>query len=60
MQRHQIIALLLSIALVGGCRTQRPPAAPVDIGVLNRYDRPQPSLDNYDQLLPNWPAEVIQ
>jgi transposase len=39
---------------------QRPPAAPVDIGVLNRYDRPQPSLDNYDQLLPNWPAEVIQ
>ena len=28
MQRHQIIALLLSIALVGGCRTQRPPTAP--------------------------------
>jgi LysM repeat protein len=29
MQRHQIIALFLTIALVGGCRTQHPPAAPV-------------------------------
>ncbi len=31
MQRHQIIALLLSIALIGGCRTQRPPAAPAPV-----------------------------
>jgi LysM repeat protein len=29
MQRHYIIAPLLSIALIAGCRTQRPPAAPV-------------------------------
>jgi hypothetical protein len=40
---------------------QRPTAKPVDIGALSRYDRPQPSLDNYDRLRPNWPAtEVIQ
>ena len=36
-------------------------ADPIDIGVLSRYDRPQPSLDAYDRLLPNWLAtEVIQ
>jgi len=36
-------------------------ADPIDIGVLSRYDRPQPSLDTYDRLLPNWLAtEVIQ
>jgi len=29
MQRHQILALLLAIALVAGCRTQRPQGAPV-------------------------------
>ena len=40
---------------------QRPAAKPVDIGVLSRYDRPQPSLDEYERLRPNWPAtEVIQ
>ena len=39
----------------------RPTAKPVDIGALSRYDRPQPSLDNYERLRPNWPAtEVIQ
>jgi hypothetical protein len=39
----------------------RPAANPVDIGVLSRYDRPQPSLDDYERLRPNWPAtEVIQ
>ncbi len=36
-------------------------AKPIDIGMLSRYDRPQPSLDAYDRLLPNWLAmEVIQ
>lgn len=36
-------------------------AKPIDIGVLSRYDRPKPSLDAYDQLMPNWLAtEVIQ
>jgi len=40
---------------------QRPPNAPVDIGALNRYDRPQPSLEDYDRLRPNWVATgVIQ
>ena len=40
---------------------QEPTAKPIDIGVLSRYDRPQPSLDAYDRLLPNWLAtEVIQ
>jgi transposase len=40
---------------------QGPAAKPIDIGVLSRYDRPQPSLDAYDQLLPNGLAmEVIQ
>jgi hypothetical protein len=40
---------------------QPPPAAPVHIGALNRYDRPQPSLEDYDRLRPNWAAtEVIQ
>jgi len=33
----------------------------VDIGVLSRYDRPQPSLEDYERLRPNWPVtEVIQ
>ena len=40
---------------------QQPTAKAIDIGALSRYDRPQPSLDNYEQLRPNWPAtEVIQ
>ncbi len=31
------------------------------IGVLSRYDRPQPSLEDYERLRPNWPAtEVTQ
>jgi hypothetical protein len=39
----------------------RPTAKPVDIGALSRYDRPQPSLDDYERLRPNWSAtEVIQ
>ena len=39
----------------------RPTAKPLDIGALSRYDRPQPSLDDYERLRPNWSAtEVIQ
>jgi transposase len=39
----------------------RPPAEPVDIGELSRYDRPQPTLADYDQLLRKWPETgVIQ
>jgi len=29
------------------------------VGVLSRYDRPQPSLSDYDQLLQNWSAEGV-
>ncbi len=40
---------------------QQPTAKPVDIGALSRYDRPQPNLDDYERLRPNWRAtEVIQ
>ena len=44
---------------------QPPPAAPADIGALNRHDRPQPSLEDYDRLRPGRPlgpaaTEVIQ
>ena len=44
---------------------QQPPAAPLHIGALNRYDRPQPSLADYDRLRPGChvgrvATEVIQ
>ena len=32
---------------------KRPVAEPVDVGVLREYDRPLPSMANYDQLLRN-------
>ena len=32
---------------------------PVDIGDLGRFDRPQPTLARYDQLLGNWPEGVV-
>jgi transposase len=39
----------------------RPSAEPVEIGALSRYDRPQPTLTDYDQLLRKWPETgVIQ
>jgi hypothetical protein len=39
--------------------------APAQVGALNRYDRPQPSLGDYDRLRPGWEegcvsTEVIQ
>jgi len=50
---------------VSGEEQQPPPATPASIGPLNRYDRPQPSLEDYDRLRPGWPfgpvaTEVIQ
>jgi hypothetical protein len=34
---------------------------PVEIGALSCYDRPQPKVSEYDQLLRNWPGgEVLQ
>ena len=62
-------ALQLGFSDVGAVRyllsisgqAQQPVAAPAQIGALNRYDRPQPSLEDYDQLRPTWRAtEVIQ
>ena len=51
------IRYLLSVAGM----EPRVAAAPVHLGTLNRYDRPQPSLEDYDRLRPNWVAtEVIQ
>lgn len=45
----------------GGRPRQQGPVVPAGIGVLNRYDRPQPSLEEYDRLRSNWVgAEVIQ
>jgi transposase len=42
-------------------REQAPSPLPGDIGALSRYDRPQPSLEAYEQLRPNWTAaEVLQ
>jgi hypothetical protein len=47
--------------LSSGGQEQQPAAAPAQIGALNRYDRPQPSLEAYDQLRSNWRAtEVMQ
>jgi transposase len=51
------VRYLLSVA---GLPPQ-PPAAPVQLGALNRYDRPQPRLEDYDRLRPDWVAtEVVQ
>lgn len=40
---------------------QQPPAVPIPVGALDRYDRPQPRLEDYDRLRPTWVVtEVIQ
>jgi hypothetical protein len=40
---------------------KRPAGEAVDVGVLREYDRPQPSVANYDQLLIKLaPVEVVQ
>jgi len=39
--------------LLHGDRQSPKPCEPVDIGALSRYDRPQPQVDEYDQLLRN-------
>ena len=43
---------------VGGREEQRI-VAPAQIGALNRYDRPQPSLEDYDLLRPGWPVDPV-
>lgn len=37
----------------------RPAGEAVDIGGLSRFDRPQPTLADYDQLWGKWPAEAV-
>lgn len=37
----------------------RQTAEPVDIGALSRYDRPQPSLAEYDQLFERWAEPAV-
>ena len=37
----------------------RPAAETVNIGSLSRFDRPQPTLTDYDQLLRKWPEEAV-
>jgi hypothetical protein len=47
--------------LKAGHSERRRAAEPVEVGGLSRYDRPQPSLTDYDQLLRKWPETgVIQ
>ena len=38
--------------LLGEAELQKAPAVPVDVGSLARYDRPMPSVADYDTLLP--------
>jgi len=47
------------------CRQAEADATAVEIGALRRYDRPQPSMEAYEQLRPSWTqttaaTEVIQ
>jgi hypothetical protein len=37
--------------LLAAGRLIKPPVAAIEIGVLSRYERPQPVLSDYDQLL---------
>jgi hypothetical protein len=47
--------------LKAGSGELRKTAEPMEIGGLSRYDRPQPTLADYDQLLRKWPeVGVIQ
>jgi hypothetical protein len=53
----EAVRLLLTAERVG----KREPCEAVEIGALRSYDRPQPMMKNYDQLLENVPASgVIQ
>lgn len=45
--------------LSADCWPASPETAAVEVGDLRRYDRPQPSMEVYEQLRPNW-AETSQ
>jgi transposase len=71
---HPFVKVAIEKALGMGCfdveavrllldaeRTERRQPEPVEIGALRSYDRPQPTTNNYDQLLRNCPVTgVIQ
>ena len=48
--------------LLGTASRERQPAVgPVELGALNRYDRPLPNLADYERLRQHWPVtEVVQ
>jgi transposase len=53
----EAVRLLMSAERSG----KREPSDTVEIGALRSYDRPQPTTENYDQLLKNYPdSGVIQ
>jgi hypothetical protein len=48
------------VLLLNGCGDElRPAVETVDIGGLSRYDQPQPTLTDYDQLLRKWPETAV-
>lgn len=49
---------VVRLLLHAGSDSVKPPE-PVEIGALSCYDRPQPHLDQYDQLLRNWSGEEV-
>jgi sirohydrochlorin ferrochelatase len=54
------VSAVLLLLNTGKAR-QRGVPEPVEIGSLSRYDRPQPTMIDYDQLLQKWPEiGVIQ
>jgi len=47
------------LLLAAGGNGKREPGEAVEIGALRAYDRPQPTLRNYDELLENHPTSGV-
>jgi hypothetical protein len=47
------------LLLNGSMGELRPEPEPVDIGALSRFNRPMPTLAEYDQLLRKWPEGAV-
>ena len=69
VQQAVVEALQLGCSDVGAVRyllgaasrERQPTVGPVELGALNRYDRPLPNLADYERLRPHWPVtEVVQ
>jgi hypothetical protein len=45
--------------LISGRNGKREPGEAVEIGALRTYDRPQPTMRNYDQLLENYATSGV-